>query len=76
MLPKSSKYKGVSYDKTRRIKKWKVVIKVNGKPKHFGYHRTEEEANETYLKALEDIKQGKYSEDRTASNGLSVNTEG
>ena len=44
--------KGVSFDKNRRIKKYKSIIKLNGRTKHLGYWRTSEEAHQAYLKAL------------------------
>lgn len=48
------KYKtGVSYDPSRRIRKWKSLIKLEGKLKALGYYRTEEEAHQAYLKAKE-----------------------
>lgn len=42
---------GVSYDSTRRIKKFKSVIKIDGKLQHLGYFRTEDEAHQAYLDA-------------------------
>jgi hypothetical protein len=48
----SLKYKqGVSYDATRRIRKFKSVLKFNGKTVHLGYYRTEDEAHEVFKKA-------------------------
>ena len=43
--------KGVSFEATRRIKKFKSKIKVNGKLLHLGYFRTAEEASLAFLKA-------------------------
>lgn len=45
---------GVSYDSTRRIKKFKAVIKKDGKTTHLGYYRTEDEAHQAYLDARDD----------------------
>lgn len=42
---------GVSFDAKRRIKKYKAIIKIDGKTKHLGYYRTEEEAHQAYLNA-------------------------
>jgi len=47
---------GVSYDPTRRIKKYKAVIRIGGKLKHLGYFRTEVEAHQAYLKAKDESK--------------------
>lgn len=49
LTPKYSK--GVSFDPTRRIKKYKAVIRVNGKLKHIGYFKTEQEAHQAFLEA-------------------------
>jgi hypothetical protein len=43
--------KGVSFDPNRRVKKFKSLIRVNGKLKHLGYFKTEEEAHQAYLDA-------------------------
>jgi hypothetical protein len=43
--------KGVSFDPNRRIKKFKSLIRVNGKLMHLGYFKTEEEAHQAYLDA-------------------------
>ena len=43
--------KGVSFDPTRRLKKYKAVIRIAGKLKHIGYFKTEQEAHQAYLDA-------------------------
>ncbi len=43
--------KGVSFDPRRRIKKFKAVIRIDGKLKSLGYFRTEVEAHAAFLKA-------------------------
>lgn len=43
--------KGVSFNPNRRLKKFKAVIRLNGKLKHLGYFRTEEEAHKAFLDA-------------------------
>jgi hypothetical protein len=49
------KYKtGVTYYPNRLRRKWKSVIKLNGKTVALGYHPTEEEAHQAYLKAKAD----------------------
>lgn len=52
----SSKYKGVSWSKKK--KKWKLTIWINGKQKHLGYFKTEIEAHEYYQAALIQVKNG------------------
>jgi hypothetical protein len=42
---------GTSYDAKRRIKKWKAVIRIDGKLKSLGYFRTELEAHNTFVVA-------------------------
>jgi hypothetical protein len=50
------KYKtGVSYYADRRIKKFKALIKHNGKTVALGYYRTEDEAHQAYLKAKQEL---------------------
>lgn len=44
-----SKYKGVSW--SNRDKKWAVSISVNGKTKHLGSYKDEEEAAKVYMRA-------------------------
>jgi hypothetical protein len=44
----SSKYKGVSWE--NKSSKWKSQIQINGKKKHLGFFKTEEEAHEAYQK--------------------------
>lgn len=51
----SSKYVGVAYDKNNN--KWLSSIRINGKSKHLGRFKTEEEASERYLIELTKIKQ-------------------
>lgn len=36
--------------------KWLAKIQINGKMKHLGYFKTEQEAHEAYMKALENLK--------------------
>lgn len=43
--------KGVSLDSKRFLKKFKSVIKIDGKLKHLGYYSTPEEAHAAYLQA-------------------------
>ncbi len=50
---------GVSYYPNRLRRKWKALIKVDGKTKALGYYPTEEEAHQAYLKAKAD-KSNKY----------------
>ena len=45
---------GVSWHKVH--KKWMTRILINGKRKHLGYFKTEQEAHEVYLKALKDYE--------------------
>lgn len=51
---KSSKYKGVSWDKNRN--KWLVQLKINYKKIFIGRYKTEIEATEGYEKYLETLK--------------------
>lgn len=51
--------KGVSFDPTRRMKKYKAVIRIDGKLKHIGYFKTEQEAHQAYLDAKLKIQQAK-----------------
>ena len=51
----SSNYKGVSYEK--QSNKWKAQIQINGKKIHLGLFKTEPEAHQTYLKAVELMEQ-------------------
>jgi hypothetical protein len=46
----SSKYIGVSWDKSRS--KWMTRIQINGKTKHLGYFSLEIDASEAYQKEL------------------------
>ena len=48
-LPKTSKYKGVSWHKN--LQKWRAYIFLNGKQKHLGLFEDEEEAHLTYKNA-------------------------
>ena len=50
---KSSKYRGVCWDK--KDKKWKVAIRIDGKKKHLGCFSNEEEASLVYEKEYEKI---------------------
>lgn len=45
---------GVSMDPKRLRRKFKSVIKIDGKTKALGYFPTEEEAHQAYLKAKAD----------------------
>tara|TARA_R110002153_G_C13012367_1_gene466445 strand:- start:46 stop:543 length:498 start_codon:yes stop_codon:yes gene_type:complete len=47
----SSIYKGVS----KKNKKWKATITIDGKLKHLGYYETEEEAYLAYQKKYEEL---------------------
>ena len=49
----SSKYRGVCWD--NHAKKWMVCIKIDGKQKHLGYFKSEEEAHLVYEKKYEEI---------------------
>lgn len=52
--PGSSKYPGVTWDKSRN--KWLAQIYINGKHKHLGRFTNEEEAGQKYQEALTQIK--------------------
>jgi len=47
---KSSKYIGVSWNKSRS--KWKAQIRIDGKVTFLGYHDSEEDARNAYLRSL------------------------
>ena len=49
----TSKYPGVSWEKTRN--NWRSGININGKNKFLGRYKTEIEAYEAYLKALKEL---------------------
>ena len=49
----SSKYRGVSYKKSDS--KWRAQISINGKVKNLGSFINEEDANECYKKAYDEI---------------------
>lgn len=51
----SSQFTGVSWIK--RAKKWRALIKINGKLNHLGYFTSELEAAEAYQTALRAIKE-------------------
>jgi hypothetical protein len=50
----ASKYVGVYWNKN--VKKWHVRIQIKGVNKTLGYFKNEDEAGESYLKALSEIK--------------------
>lgn len=50
---RTSKYPGVNWHKPN--KKWKASIWINGKKKHLGYFKMEEEASRAYQKALKHL---------------------
>jgi hypothetical protein len=52
LKPKSSKYIGVCWNKSRV--KWTASAKIDGRKKFFGYFVSEEEAREAYLKGIAD----------------------
>ena len=49
--------KGVCLDKRRKSKPYKAQIKLNGKMTHLGYYATEEEAHQSYLRAVQTYQQ-------------------
>lgn len=49
-VEKTSKYKGVSFQKDRNTNKWRATIQINKVKRHIGYFNTEDEAYEAYLK--------------------------
>ena len=49
----TSQYSGVTWHKNTN--KWRSQITVNGKKKHLGYFKLEEEAYEAYQKALKEL---------------------
>ena len=51
---KTSKYVGVCWYKSR--KKWRALIRINGKQKHLGFFNVEEEAAEVYRQAVNNLK--------------------
>jgi hypothetical protein len=50
-MKKSKNLTGVSFDPSRRIKKYKAVIRINGVLKSLGYFRTELEAHNAFVVA-------------------------
>lgn len=50
---RTSKFKGVSWHKSND--KWQARITTDGKQRHLGLFSTEEEANEAYLRAKEEL---------------------
>jgi hypothetical protein len=42
--PSSSKYRGVTLNKSNKSKPWRACISIDGKKEYLGYHATEEEA--------------------------------
>ena len=55
---KSSKYPGVSWDKTRRI--WKAYIKHNGVQYYLGRYTKESQGNAIYRRALNAIEENRF----------------
>lgn len=51
----SDHLKGVSQENKRLRRKFKAVIRVNGKLQHIGYYPTKEEAHKAYLEAKEKL---------------------
>lgn len=51
--PKTGKYKGVSW--SSHTKKWRATCKLDGKQKHLGYYKTEEEAALAYNNYIESL---------------------
>jgi hypothetical protein len=54
-ITKPKLLKGVSVDSGPRIKKFKSTIRINGKLKHLGYYKTEQEAHDAYVKAKSEL---------------------
>jgi len=53
----TSKYKGISYDKSAKgSKKWRAECEINGIKKRLGRFKTEEEAYQVYLSYIQSIK--------------------
>lgn len=50
----SSKYTGVCFKKNKNT--WQAAIRINGKIKHLGYSKSEEEASLLYQNALKQIE--------------------
>lgn len=50
----SSKYTGVCFKKEKNT--WQAAIRINGKIKHLGYSKNEEEASSLYKNALKQIE--------------------
>ena len=51
--PRSSQYRGISFDKEKG--KWRANVSLHGNHKYIGYFPTEEEAHEARKKAIEEM---------------------
>lgn len=53
------KLKGVTEEKGRLRRKFKAVIRINGKLKHLGYYPTAEDAHKAYMAAFNELTTAK-----------------
>jgi len=53
MVPGSSKYPGVYYEKTKTL--WRARAQIDGKSKSFGYFKDEKEAFKAYLNGIYEL---------------------
>lgn len=51
----TSRYKGVSFAKDKKLKKWNARINYDGLSKHIGYYLTEDEAAIAYNEAAKEL---------------------